>query len=1502
MTGEIWWFEAVEATEAAREVVHHDPDSDWERIPIPADASAASASLSALANEYQKLPPSIRGALGRATENAAQLSDDRLQGLAELLQNADDEGADTACFLVAGDRLMFGHNGNDFTLPDVWGLTIPWLSEKTSQAEKLGRFGIGLKTLQSLSETLEGHNGHFHLSLGRSALQTADADPRWPNKPDDATTVFVVPFQHGATTELEVSDWLNAWGDAGLLFLRSLRSVTLLDVEGHLVTRLRVTADELEPVEFAGREALRTMVTAEDGRTWLRYSRNTKSPTGHRAGKSHHNTTPVAIAFPRFDGDTGHVHIGLPVRSIGLPFRFSAQFDPLANRRDLADSQWNIDLLGLVADLWLDAALDAFHIEPAGAWADVPLLHDYTADRFAASALDESLLDRLLTAARLAFSKGLRLEGRDGDEHPLRDLAYETPDLTDILTEDDIRDLANAADVVAARNRSDNDRWRAVIADLKDLGGETPALVDVHSAAQLLTVDGRTIEFVADLTAAVIAVATNTDEEDADLSSELYASTCVVLDDGRRTSPEAATGLDVLLPREASQLWSSLGIGAHIHPTYSDRPTWSVIAQWLHDSNALRQTATDEDALRVLAEAGRMDVELPEPLTDDQANAIRAALEPVDDSVRTQLAAGIGHAIRLEATVYDANGNRTQVYARPAEAYFIEKERNSWSNAAKRTPGLVWLHRRYSEALRAPTGRAGIGAQRFFRLLGAENLPRLTLFPDDAAHYKQFAYHGSGLWWYAPGSPSRRVRQMNEVGAQCTRDDHAAPDLKKVLADITAEKNGKQRRKRANALIGCLARNWDRLEPHARVIAANPYNGWDNKGEVDSWWISTAASIPWLSNGRGRPTAPGELRIRTPTNEAMHGTDPALYLAESYDVAGHREVLSALGVEGNPTVAALIRRIEQIRTLHQSGRPASPNGQGGHPMTAQEAADLAAPFYQALAAEVHGGIAQRVGNMQLSVLRNHFDRGDGLIVTNHGWRRTALARSGPPIFGDLFAFVPAVSGAERLWTALRVPAPTADDAKSVIKKLATRSLSTDEQQIMLEALRILARTPPERLGQLRRQPVYIGSGWSRRRPVYAVENPLLADGLKTKVAIWQPGGQLTQLKSLIDPLALTSIDEAHAHVLHESSAIYDADLTDLFRRATQNLQTDLTQSAPASAEAIRLTWEELCRFQVAVLPNLQVQVTLPDGSGHRVALTAWLDSNRSTLFVHSAEETSRARSGGYAIASSFETNPREIAHAWLAAWADAEAGAQAELVVSAAAREAEDKLRREKSHAALNLLPTSKQPVARPARKRQKRTTGQGTADNAPPRPKARTLVDPNYLVLRDATGELIVNAPRDEGDTDRSGATGRHAAGEPTLKDPKRDHPKKPGGGGRGPLNYTAQEREDAGLELLRLVLASDDCELTDVRHQPKVGADAVDDQDRYYELKVHQGAIPDTVKLEDSQIQRAMAAPDDFFLVLVGNIEDGHGSPEVRIIHDPLHHLTVQPQGAVVVPHRVV
>jgi len=113
---------------------------------------------------------------------------------------------------------------------------------------------------------------------------------------------------------------------------------------------------------------------------------------------------------------------------------------------------------------------------------------------------------------------------------------------------------------------------------------------------------------------------------------------------------------------------------------------------------------------------------------------------------------------------------------------------------------------------------------------------------------------------------------------------------------------------------------------------------------------------------------------------------------------------------------------------------------------------------------------------------------------------------------------------------------------------------------------------------------------------------------------------------------------------------------------------------------------------------------------------------------------------------------------------------EADLVVSAAAREAEEKLRREKSQTALNSLPTSKEQAPRTARKAKKGATSQGATDKLPPPPKARVLVDPATLVMQDTAGELIAGTPRGDGDAGPSGGSGSAGSGKPKLNDPNRE------------------------------------------------------------------------------------------------------------------------------------
>ena len=68
--------------------------------------------------------------------------------------------------------------------------------------------------------------------------------------------------------------------------------------------------------------------------------------------------------------------------------------------------------------------------------------------------------------------------------------------------------------------------------------------------------------------------------------------------------------------------------------------------------------------------------------------------------------------------------------------------------------------------------------------------------------------------------------------------------------------------------------------------------------------------------------------------------------------------------------------------------------------------------------------------------------------------------------------------------------------------------------------------------------------------------------------------------------------------------------------------------------------------------------------------------------------------------------------------------------------------------------------------------------------------------------------------------------------------------------------------------MLSGDAEQIADLRAQHGVGADAIDELDQFYELKVSAGAEPDRVTLTDSEVQRALNEPG-FFLVVVSGVE---------------------------------
>ena len=214
--------------------------SNGEEIYEPQDDRTARAAVLRLGELFTELPKTIAEALDGARSSGELLSSDRLQGLAEILQNADDASASEVRLVLREDDLLVGHNGRAVRLRHVVGLATPWFSTKGGEAGSFGRHGIGLSALRSLSRTIEVHCSPYHLRLGDPNLS-----PIGPMKLPDALdagewTVFRIPISDGSLGVEELADWLDRWGDAGLLFLRNTEAVELRVSGGEMVRRLSV--------------------------------------------------------------------------------------------------------------------------------------------------------------------------------------------------------------------------------------------------------------------------------------------------------------------------------------------------------------------------------------------------------------------------------------------------------------------------------------------------------------------------------------------------------------------------------------------------------------------------------------------------------------------------------------------------------------------------------------------------------------------------------------------------------------------------------------------------------------------------------------------------------------------------------------------------------------------------------------------------------------------------------------------------------------------------------------------------------------------------------------------------------------------------------------------------------------------------------------------------------------------------------------------------------------
>ncbi len=1026
--------------------------------------------------------------------------------------------------------------------------------------------------------------------------------------------------------------------------------------------------------------------------------------------------------------------------------------------------------------------------------------------------------------------------------------------------------------------------------DWRHHGADLPHPVSVSKALDLLSDESRSVNSTIALVAAALR------EGLEDLDERLHDFPCVIAQDGRRLPPPPRDGTDVL-STEAVPLAEQLGIAVLLHPAHLAKTNdATAVLEWLRECGALLDDSDDVAVVRRLAQAGQSQNCIEEPLSDEQICSLRDAFERLPQKDRDKLGPRVGHAVRLKSYTYDAEGQKKAGSARPVDTYLpkaIISDQQRFADAADKSKGPVWLSSHYAQALRSPTGREGLGARKFLGLLGAETAPRLRPHPQQQKRYND---SHRGLSKEVSNGPATRKTAMSKLGATYTLDDHDSPDLHAVITDIARESKSKQRRRRAEALLGTLARAWEsRLSDFAEVKAADARYKWNPKGITDAFWLAHAKEIAWLDDESGTARKPADLRVRTPGNEAIYGTDSPDYLHTELVHAtppGRRALLEALGVSTNPSQSELIKQLQELRQTATAGEASPDNLQ----------IEETALIYQALARSLSDHDDD--STLTTSELQHKFKQ-HKLLLTKQGWLPPQEVFGGPPIFGDRRPFAPDKNVCAALWRELELKTPSAADCVEVLREISRRrndAPDTTEETIILESLRVLGTrlADGDTLEQhkLTSLALWTTTGWERKRPVYVTDDPVLEAGLGDALPIWKPGGEFEQFRSLLYPLRVAEIRVEDTLVIDPELAQDCNSVTALFQQTIGHLREDLQRNDPELAEGLTIDkWNSLEAYSVKVHQSLALKVILTPGNIQMCDVNATVDSETATVFVRHHDVLAREDGGGRAIAALFQNKRREVAYAWLAAYQKAHDGIKAQKLELANERQAreeaemEDRLAEfQESTAGRHDSPTNRASRSVGNAKRSETSTSGREPLRQSHTPAApRVLHDPGSLALVDPAGRRTEGAHSPAGSDSGRSDSGRSSALSTPRSESIAAQSRTP------PPSYTPVELENKGLELLRRVLVGNSDEIVDLRTQRGVGADAVDELGRYYELKVHAGKEPEQVTLTNSEVKRALSTPN-FFLVVVSNMEkSGDTQPTIRVFLDPLKQLQPTDRGSI-------
>lgn len=251
-----------------------------------------------MASNYEAICEENRESYGtkgaqKSGKLAAGLYDDRTHFIFELLQNAEDalgrrgewRGSRKVAFTLNPDRLTLSHFGKPFDEADV--RSVCDIAESTKNESSIGRFGLGFKSVYTVTDLPEIHSGEedfaienyvFPKRMARLARAADETQIILPLKPEDASAAsdITAGFRH--------------LGPGALLFLRHIDEINWSVEGGASGFYLRNSPESLGPnvqrITVIGKEDDRPEVD----QNWLVFYRDVFSTEGHKVGR-------VEIAF-----------------------------------------------------------------------------------------------------------------------------------------------------------------------------------------------------------------------------------------------------------------------------------------------------------------------------------------------------------------------------------------------------------------------------------------------------------------------------------------------------------------------------------------------------------------------------------------------------------------------------------------------------------------------------------------------------------------------------------------------------------------------------------------------------------------------------------------------------------------------------------------------------------------------------------------------------------------------------------------------------------------------------------------------------------------------------------------------------------------------------------------------------------------------------------------------------------------------------------------------------